>query len=467
MLAPVLCYGMELFDWSADDAVEAQKAEIKIWRQVLRLGGRAPQDCIMGLTGRGSCTLEWRVRRVSHFLRLIDSPPDSWQHLAIHCSWAVQAPWFVAARADLYIVLPSIVIRSGFDTHTGDPFLYSTGCWTEEGNWSSVHPYRLKTDVLGRRHCTKLRQGGPAAAERSLIRAHIQQVSRELRRILQRDEQSSLCTRVITRSQTDGFAKSLPLVSHILSPGPPLHTIMDWIDIPWHRQAFAAYFVGDLFLGRYAGNYFAKQFLPNTTAQLNRVSECGVPASRVCLHCWHSQRQVFLEDELHVLYSCPRYDKERRDWLGELAPETQNCLRTLSAAMERHDVIFRSHSKVDWKSLSKLLARVRQSRRKLRGEFQIRTARLQKVSFAIKKAAWRAQGKHVCRHGVFFDIAAPFTCPCSEPVRDDTDARWALARRMPAIDEDLRTIITTPFCADVRLTLRSLQNRLRAQDSGL
>ena len=38
---------MELFDWSAADEDEAGKAETTIWKNVLRLGGRAPRDCIV------------------------------------------------------------------------------------------------------------------------------------------------------------------------------------------------------------------------------------------------------------------------------------------------------------------------------------------------------------------------------------------------------------------------------------
>ena len=174
--------------------------------------------------------------------------------------------------------------------------------------------------------------------------------------------------------------------------------------------------------------------------------------------------------EFHVLHSCPRYAKERSEWLRDLSPETKSVVHQNTASMDLHYILFRGRHKADWENLAKFLTRISQSRRKMRAEFQNRTAKLDKCSFIVKKAAWRMHGKHVCRHGVFFQIEGAFTFPCSEAEYNRSDARWLLARHEAAIDEDLRAIVTRPFATSGRLSrpsLRRLQNRLRAQDEGL
>ena len=74
---------------------------------------------------------------------------------------------------------------------------------------------------------------------------------------------------------------------------------------------------------------------------------------------------------------------------------------------------------------------------------------------ANQKRAWIAQGLHVCRHGAFFDAPGPMACPCMEPV-DANDPRWLDAKRMPALDSELRVLTAVPFEATAFSRLRLL-----------
>ena len=125
------------------------------WKKILRLGGRAPNDSIRVFTGIHSIPVEWRVRRVAHFLRLLNSPPDSLQHLALMVFRELGTQWYTACLEDLYLVLPNIHIHVGMQVRTGTPFVYSTGYWSEVGEWISAQPFGLQYDSLGRRSCSR------------------------------------------------------------------------------------------------------------------------------------------------------------------------------------------------------------------------------------------------------------------------------------------------------------------------
>ena len=68
-------------------------------------------------------------------------------------------------------------------------------------------------------------------------------------------------------------------------------------------------------------------------------------------------------------------------------------------------------------------------------------------SLDSQRKAWKAQGKFVCRHGVFFDVACPFACPCLGTAVSNDSLQWIDAKRMAALDHELKCIVTTPFDA--------------------
>ena len=50
----------------------------------------------------------------------------------------------------------------------------------------------------------------------------------------------------------------------------------------------------------------ARELTPQTQRQVRLAEDAGVDGSRVCLDCWHSRREIYLEEELRVLMLCPR-----------------------------------------------------------------------------------------------------------------------------------------------------------------
>ena len=74
---------MELFAWSASEAAEFDKEQWKACMKLLRIPGRAPRDCIATLLDLAPCEVEWKVRRLGLFARLLNSPSHSWQHVAL------------------------------------------------------------------------------------------------------------------------------------------------------------------------------------------------------------------------------------------------------------------------------------------------------------------------------------------------------------------------------------------------
>eukprot|EP00973_Karenia_brevis_P048398 6715791-Karenia_brevis.AAC.1 len=59
--------------------------------------------------------------------------------------------------------------------------------------------------------------------------------------------------------------------------------------------------------------------------------------------------------------------------------------------------------------------------------------------FACKKAAWRAAGGIVCRHGILFAAAqADSPCPCMR--ESSAPEQWQHALWMPSLDQELKAI---------------------------
>eukprot|EP00973_Karenia_brevis_P013127 1780492-Karenia_brevis.AAC.1 len=70
--------------------------------------------------------------------------------------------------------------------------------------------------------------------------------------------------------------------------------------------------------------------------------------------------------------------------------------------------------------------------------------KVQRQSFMVRKAAWKMQGRNVCRHGVFFSSRQKGTCPClqKEGLRQSD---WEHAKFMPMLCADTKAILTTRF----------------------
>jgi hypothetical protein len=68
--------------------------------------------------------------------------------------------------------------------------------------------------------------------------------------------------------------------------------------------------------------------------------------------------------------------------------------------------------------------------------------KIESASFDSQKRAWRASGKHVCRHGVFFDTRGTIACPCMEP---QIAADQNMAVLMPVISDELKCIVVNTF----------------------
>eukprot|EP00973_Karenia_brevis_P046288 6418083-Karenia_brevis.AAC.1 len=141
---------MELFAWSGKEAKGAQIVHSSTLKRLIFISQKAPTEALHCLTGIGTCDVEWRVRRLSLLLRLLNSPPDSWQHIALVSMKLDASPWFEAAECDLYFVVPGIRLEVG--SASFGPFLFSNGWWSDDGLWHCAQPFTLPVDYFGRRH---------------------------------------------------------------------------------------------------------------------------------------------------------------------------------------------------------------------------------------------------------------------------------------------------------------------------
>ena len=182
------------------------------------------------------------------------------------------------------------------------------------------------------------------------------------------------------------------------------------------------------------------------------------------MHRWHLHREVYLEDELHVILHCGRYDRERGEFMQDLSQQMRLTQDAIVDARSKLNSFLQSTMSQDWEAFGKFAARIRQSRRRMRSEFHRRSARLLKHGHHSRKLRWSQSGRFVCRHGTFFQATnRSFQCPCMSAAPSNEGA-WQYARMMPAIDPDLRQIIAVPFNAASWQKVRILQNRLRDLD---
>jgi len=460
MVSPVAVYGMELFTWTDSDVAALNSHQAWGWRKLLRVGGRAPLDSVQVLLGFDGWLLECRVRRVAHLLRLANSPPDSLQHVALVSLHLASSPWLAAALQDLRLGLPGVALRveTGLD---GNPFMVSNGHVNDEGDWVSVHAYWLPRDALGRRCRTPLRHGHDVAEARE-VRKHIRAATSAVRVVLRKDFGSQALRQMSMRQRATAYSKTALLFTRLCQPGPPLHVGLGWVRSIQNRTALACLLTGDWFLGRYAGNFFGKSFLPHTSHDREALAAHGVDASRVCLSCWHLHRQVHLEDESHVCLQCPRYAAARGELMRTLSSALSQKVFATAGDENKLMALIGSQLPSDWTAVAAYMSKIRQSRRKLRAEFETKEAARKRRCFYLKRTAWRQTGRFVCRHGVFFLPRQGRSCPCLGAAVSE-DATWQHARWMPALDSDLRCIVLVPFDRSQYIRLGVLQHRMRAQ----
>jgi hypothetical protein len=465
LVHPVSSYGMELFVWSDAESKEMRKVYLSGLRQLLSLGGRAPIDCTTVLAGSQCCTITWRIRRVALLLRLLNSPPDSLQHLALATLVLLKSEWVSATMHDLQLVLPGINLRIGGSPY--GPIVSSSSRWSDAGEWLSAQPWTLPFNdfgIYGHRCRTplKYRQRG---SERKAVRFHIRRITQQLQIHIRRESNTQIFARVIARNSTDAFAKTLLLAARLQSPGPPLHICLGWIGPPLHRSAVAATFAGDIFLARYSGNFFAKRFIPQSSNHLRDAAQLNIDPTRVCISCWHFRRQLIVEGEGHVFMECPDYDNARQEFLNNIDPATNEHIKRPSSGDEKLLHVICSNVRNDWEQLGRFAARIRQSRRHLRRRFEGMGNRLEHAEHHIRSASWKASGGRVCRHGICFTAAQGTTCPCMQTSSLVSDpAQWKYAKSMPKIAHELKAIIMVPFSGCDRRRIGQLQAEMKRRN---
>ena len=441
---------MDLFSHPSSFLDAFQKRERKWWRRFLQVGGRSPNAAVQILMGVPSCTITWRVRRAALFVKLANAPAGSWRHLAFIAHHNLQSPWFVATFSDVLLVLPGVRL---VPTFVGtEPFLSSSGKWSDFGQWLSLHAYSLPINANGLRYRPPERLNLQRKWS-SPVRKHAYEISHQLQLTLTREFSSVLYSSVVDAALASESSKLGFLAQRLQSAGLPLHLALDLILVPSHRAAVASFFCGDWFFGKYAHNYFAKLLLPSTVHHLSLARDANVNSASVCLACWHFRRQLFLEDEYHVACVCPAYSGARADLLLQLGPTSplntgHQLLHTLSG-----------NDPLTFQAVGRFLVRARQVRMRLKLTFERLNHKLETRSFAAKRIAWRFRRKHACRHGVLFTNMPPGGCKCMSV--DTSDQDWDQARFMPALDHELKSIIAVPFDLSTYERLGSLQSQAR------
>lgn len=108
-----------LLDLDHDDANPFCEFRSSRWRRMGEL-----RTC--ALIGVQSCTIEWRVRRAGLHLRLLISPPNSWQYVALMFTSFFHDALLPAAEADIRLIFRPIDLL--ICQVTTRPFRYSAAC---------------------------------------------------------------------------------------------------------------------------------------------------------------------------------------------------------------------------------------------------------------------------------------------------------------------------------------------------
>jgi hypothetical protein len=185
----------------------------------------------------------------------------------------------------------------------------------------------------------------------------------------------------------------------------------------------------------------------------------------LCLYCWLWRRQVVFECEGHAFFECPHNRAPREIFLEELPPRTRERISNTMSSNTKLILCMENHTESDWACFGRFAARVRQNRRRLKNLFEDLEKRLTNTGFERQRTRWRASGKPVCRHGVFFQTLPESGCVCMSHNQSEVEAAvWHQARLMPYIDHDLRGIATVAFDRATVRRLGQLQAEVRRLD---
>ena len=285
-------------------------------------------------------------------------------------------------------------------------------------------------------------------------------ICRQFKANFKRERDANIFEHLEQLTKNNAHSKANILLSNLCNPGPPLHTGLSWIGPSANRSAVTSMIAGDWFLAAHSGNYFAKNLTPQYLHQIRETETAGIQPSQVCLYCWHYRRQISIEDITHVLWDCPSHYSAREDFISAL-PCTVGEHLALRPPPDRLALILCSADPQVWDVFGAYAARLRQARRKSRTDFQSKSERLAKTDFRTVRAAWRAGGRRVCRHGICFNL--PLTrshdCPCMDV--DPNAIVWEKAAKMAKIDDDLKSIFAVRFNATSFERLGMLQAEVR------
>ena len=433
--------------------------ERQCWRRMLKIGGRAPNDVIYVFTNTGSILDSVRVNRVSLLLRLINSPVNSWQHAALVVQIELNTSWFKTAYDDLRLIFPALVLK--VSAHTVGPCVVSSAWWSEEGAWISAQAPQLPVDIMtGLRGRIATPTSRTDYIERH-VRRHIHFTCASLRDHCSRQLASDVFWRIQAHSLVNPRSK-LALMAWFLQLGAvPLHVALNWIIQPSHRAAVASFFSGDWGLGQYSANYFAKSLLPRSRIKRAALASEGVDPDCICLSCWIWRDIAVLENSAHVIIDCPAYAQCRSSLLESLTPELQARLIAARTSEAKLATLLTSHSSHDWVQFGAFLNSARRQRRRTRISIDRLSSQLERDRFMTKKAAWRAKGRTVCRHGMFFKVGGRAECHCMNMSSESRPPRCDDIALMPVLSVTLKEIVVAPFNAQTVKRLGELRAELR------
>lgn len=244
LVTPIGTYGMELFSWNEAAAAPLIKLQKSAWRRMLGLGGHSPIEAAVACTSLDDITTLWRTRRVAHFLHLMNSPPDSYEHVARLTFRELGTPWYNEALEDLRLCIPNVRILAGMGSMVRSCILQGDG--RTKGNGCQLSP----TGFPRRRARTPLRSG-TVLGETFALRRHIVDVVLVLKTRLRRDHQAEVFQTLGLRA-ADPHSKTLVLFDRMCQPGPPLHLALDWVGPVNHRAAITSMLAGDWLLAQHA-----------------------------------------------------------------------------------------------------------------------------------------------------------------------------------------------------------------------
>ena len=149
--------------------------------------------------------------------------------------------------------------------------------------------------------------------EKASLNHHLKYITKKLHTTLTRSMWTDVYQSAISAHSSTESSKLTLLCQRLQTPGPPLHMALDSVPLPHHKAAVASFLCADWFFGKYAHNYFARNLLPKSQNHISIVQDTGIAADTLCLPCWHHRRDIFLDDEFHLVCVCPEYHRQRTD----------------------------------------------------------------------------------------------------------------------------------------------------------